>query len=103
MIRQSGYPISKLAIRIGYTRQHFYNLFEKRKISYELIERIGKVINVNFANELKDFEKHTKSKEETNFTDTDIDYKELYYALLEQQNKLLKENYNLLKKINSKT
>lgn len=98
-IRQSGYPMTKLASRIGYTRQHLYNLFEKRKLSAELLLQVGKVIQYDFT---KDINKKSFSQSSEIDTEDNVDYKELYFSLLEQQNKLLKENYNLLKSINKK-
>jgi hypothetical protein len=96
-IRNSGYPITKIAVRVGYTRQHFYNLFSKKKINLELLYEIGKIINVNILDELKGNAKILK--EHVFIKEDEVDYKELYYALLEQQNKILKENYSLLKKL----
>ncbi len=95
-IRQSGYPITKIAKRVGYTRQHFYNLFEKRRLSSDLLVQIGHIIHVDLLNEInsaKSVKLFLKENED------EIDYKELYYSLLEQQNKLVKENYTLLKKL----
>lgn len=50
---KSGYPISKLAKRIGYTRQHIYNLFSQQQIDLQLLDEIGKIINVDFSESVK--------------------------------------------------
>ena len=46
-VRQSGYPISKLAKRIGYTRQHIYNLFAQQQIDLQLLDEIGKMMGTH--------------------------------------------------------
>ncbi len=96
-IRQSGYPISKIAKRIGYSRQHLYNIFHKRKINIELLLEIERIINYEFCNKIKELEKVKRvqfSNDESN------NFKERYFSLLEEYNKVLKENSSLLKLIN---
>lgn len=99
-VRQSGYPITKLAKRIGYTRQHVYNLFAQQQVDLQLLDEIGKIINVDFGDRVKSLKKYSSNEsQETNthnIADKE-DFKNKYYALLEEHNKLLKE-YNLLVK-----
>lgn len=102
-VRKSGYPITKLAKRIGYTRQHIYNLFQQAKIDLMLIEEIGKIINHNFTDEIKELAKY--KGHEVGLTIIDPhgpEYETLekkYIALLEEYNKLLKEHHELMKKL----
>lgn len=96
-IRNSGYPITKIAVRVGYTRQHFYNLFSKKKINLELLYEIGKIINVNILDELKGNAKILK--EHVFIKEDEVDYKELYYALLETAKQNFKRKLFSIKKI----
>jgi hypothetical protein len=103
-IRQSEYPITKIAKRIGYTRQHMYNLFQQPQIDLLLLEEIGNIIHVDFSESVKSLKKykltHTAADvvNETNAYIVDGSYKDKYLALLEDYNKLLKEHSKLLKK-----
>lgn len=106
-VRKSEYPITKLAKRINYTRQHIYNLFQQAKIDLMLMEEIGKIINYNFADEIKELRKYsTIGTESHSVKEPSPGYESLekkYIALLEEYNKLLKEHNELLKKVKSKS
>lgn len=99
-VRQSGYPISKLAKKIGYTRQHIYNLFTQQHINIELLMEIGKIINVDFKQDIKlikNLSQPYKITEQAN-----ENYKEKYIHLLEEYNTLLKEHHQLIKDLSKK-
>jgi DNA-binding HxlR family transcriptional regulator len=102
-VRKSEYPISKLAKRIGYTRPHIYNLFQQPKVDVMLMDKIGKIINHDFSDEVKELKKYGRV-EDTVFIagESSVEYGSLekkYIALLEEYNKLLKEHNELLKKL----
>lgn len=108
-VRQSGYPISKLANRIGYTRQHVYNLFAKQHVDLVLLEKIGKTINHNFSDDVKQLKKYEIQKQEFDISvnkvkdnDETNNFKEMYYSLLEEYTALLKENTILVKRLYKK-
>ncbi len=96
-VRQSGYPISKLAKRIGYTRQHIYNLFAQQQIDLQLLDEIGKIINVDFSENVKSLKKYSTNTSNQNNKATDDEFKIKYYALLEEHQHLLKEHQLLIK------
>jgi len=104
-IRQSAIPISKIAKKTGYTRQHIYNLFQQKSIDLNLILTIGEFIHHDFSDTIQTLKKYKQlhraefaanTKEEAATYQTD--YKQKYYALLEDYNKLLKEHNKLLSK-----
>lgn len=101
-VRKSGYPIAKLARRVNYTRQHMYNFFQQAKVDLMLLEEIGKIINYNFADEIKELRKYSLPVPENQLSkDPGVRYEtieEKYIALLEEYNKLLKEYNELLQK-----
>lgn len=51
-IEQSGIKYSDVAKRIGISRQHLYNLFNKINVSLEVIIEVGKIIHHDFSNEI---------------------------------------------------
>ncbi|MFT5778363.1 MAG: putative transcriptional regulator [Crocinitomicaceae bacterium] len=53
-IRESGYSITKLAIKLGKSRRWMYLLFEKTTIPLDLILEIGKIIHHDFTDEIKE-------------------------------------------------
>lgn len=98
-IRQSNYPISKLAKKIGYTRQHMYNLFSQQQVDLELLEEIGKVIRFDFSQHIKALKKYkldsTINESFPNINDSH--FQEKYFMLLEDYNALLKEHNSIIK------
>lgn len=98
-IRQSGYPITKIAKQIGYTRQHMYNLFHQQKIDLRLFDEIGKIIHVDFSENIKQYRKFNTfhSESESTILASENIYKEKYLSLLEEHKELLKEYNKLLK------
>lgn len=91
-IRKSNYPISKLAKRIGYTRQHMYNLFAQPDVDFELLYEIGKIINYDFSIEIKSLKRHS------NYSDTLMEELQKNNAILENKYLILLEDYNNLLK-----
>ena len=95
-VRESGMSISALAIKLGKSRRHVYNLFQYHNLDWETIAQIGEIINIDFSQkfpELKTLQNSTSST-----TPKDIKscieqlhyWKDKYIALLEEHNKLLK-------------
>jgi hypothetical protein len=98
-VRSSAYPISKLADKLGVTRQTVYNLFSAPVISWDRLKEIGEIINYDFGKDLKfpriksynypendSMPVFKDSAEEINF------WKNKYIDLLERYNKLLLQN-----------
>jgi hypothetical protein len=50
-IRETDYTIEKVAVAIGYTRNHMYNLFDKDELSWEIIRAVGQFIGYDFRND----------------------------------------------------
>lgn len=86
-IRNSGFSIALLAKKIGYSRRHFYNLFQNEKITIDIFLKVGKIINHDFTNEIKDL---AQIKNTFSSTQEDAEYwKNKYLLLLEKFNELL--------------
>jgi len=98
-IRQSGYPITKLAKKIGKTARWMYYQFENNNMSIDYILQIGECIHYDFSNDIKELKKYNVSNnnvlvnkpETTYFKKQDtVDYwKDKYLVLLEQYNLVL--------------
>jgi len=104
-IRQSAIPISKIAKKTGYTRQHIYNLFQQKNIDLNLILTIGEFIHHDFSDSIQPLKKYKQFhqaesaaniNEEANGYQTN--YKQKYYTLLEEYTQLLKKHTKLLSK-----
>lgn len=98
-IRQSGYPITKLAKKIGKTARWMYYQFENNNMSIDYILQIGECIHYDFSNDIKELKKYNVSNnnvlvnkpEPTYLKKQDtVDYwKDKYLVLLEQYNLVL--------------
>lgn len=101
-IRESGYPIATLAKKLGRSRRHLYNIFENNKVSWDVIEDIGKLINHDFSKNFKELrtaqanvmrdEKQiylTKERELEEIKSALSDLRVKYIELLEKYNALL--------------
>jgi predicted transcriptional regulator len=98
-VRQSGYSITKLAKKLGKSARWMYYMFENSNVSIDHILEIGEIIHHDFSNEIKELKKY-KSQNETleikesetayKSKQTELEYwKNKYYILLEEHNKLL--------------
>lgn len=94
-IRKSGYPITKIAEKIGKSRRWMYLMFDNPTVSYEIIIKIGKIINHDFTEEIKALRKHLPSafhEEQEVYGNKNAAYwKQKYYDLLEEYNSFLKK------------
>jgi hypothetical protein len=100
-IRKSEYPISKLAKRVGYTRQHMYNLFQQETINLSLLVEIGKIIHHDFSLDVRELAAYRHQETSSIAAEPSMEYEALeikYIELLEEHNRLLKEYNDLLKR-----
>lgn len=59
VIREEAYSITKLAGKLGRSRRHIYNMFENNKLNWDVIEKIGEIINYDFSKKFDEL-KHRK-------------------------------------------
>lgn len=97
-VRESGYPITKLAKKLGKSRRWMYHLFENRNVPIDYILEVGAVIHHDFSDSIADLKKYkTAGKQE--MADYENRYitgneqaeywKTKYLELLEKHNELL--------------
>jgi AcrR family transcriptional regulator len=93
-VRASGVSISRLAKKLGVTRQTVYNYFHSQTIPWDTIRQIGDYINHDFSQEVK--ENGKKYNIDTNFPFQFKDdaqeasfWRYKYIELLEKYNALL--------------
>lgn len=106
IVRERGYPISKIAKRMGKSRRHVYNLFESSSIPFDVIAEIGTIIGYDFAINFKELrpyearglteagrvESFSTGQEELLYCKRELEsVKNKYIRLLEQYNELLRE------------
>lgn len=48
-IRSSDIPLSKVAEKLGFSRRHMYNLFEKKTIDDSIINQASRIINKDLS------------------------------------------------------
>ena len=91
-VRASGYPISKLAKKLGKSRKWMYLQFENQNVSIDYIIEIGEIIHYDFLEEINELRRYKnvfnnsplKNKVE------DVEYwKDKYLKLLEKHNLLI--------------
>lgn len=94
-VRKSGFPLKKLAERLGISRNTLYNKFRDPLVSYSFIQRIGQIIFYNFGFEFPEMDTTASEAAEPDVTYSRQDTRDLisvskrYVGVLEQQNKLL--------------
>jgi predicted transcriptional regulator len=97
-IRESGYPITKLASKLGRSRRWMYHVFDNPNVSIDYILAIGKIIHHDFYSEINEL----KVQQLRNLNDLPNNYdaneenplywKNKYFNLLEEYHTLLKKN-----------
>ena len=100
-VRQSGYPITKLAKKLGKSRRWVYHIFENSNVSLNIILEIGEIIYHDFSDEIKELKKYKMYAEKEGAKNSESVYKEKqeeaeywknkYLELLEKHNLLLSE------------
>ena len=94
-VRQSGYSLTKLTIRLGKSRRWIYHAFENPMLPIETIFEIGRIIHYDFSDELVELKKygnaisHEKEAEEKLPGNSAEFWKNKYLNLLEKYNALL--------------
>jgi hypothetical protein len=95
IIRKSGYSITKLANKLGVTRNTLYNRFNNPNLGYRFIVEIGTVVHHDFTMEFPEIKDEVELMGEVPLRSIDRETSELwkvetkYIALLEQYNKML--------------
>ncbi len=95
VIRQSGFPITVIAKKMGKSRRWMYLMFDNPQVDIETILKIGKIIHHDFSAEIKEM----SAINPTSFEDPENPYnnqtkeywKNKYLKLLEDYNELLKQ------------
>lgn len=94
-IRQSGFPISEIAKRLGRSRRWMYLMFDNNQVALETILTIGNIIHHDFSDEIKELNtinNNTLSDPENPYNNQTKEYwKNKYLKLLEDYNELLKK------------
>lgn len=102
-VRESGFPISRLAKKLGKTARWMYFLFDNPNAPLHYIIEIGKLIHYDFSGEINELKQFTRqaihqtdppglSKRHTEIAVQDENYwKDKYLQLLEDYTQLLEE------------
>lgn len=94
-IRQSGYPISTIAKKLGRSRRWMYLMFDNTQIDLETVIAIGNIIHHDFSDEIKELSSintNTVADPENAYNNQSKEYwKNKYLKLLEDYNELLKK------------
>ena len=84
-----------MAKRLKKSRRYIYDVFEKQDVTLDLILRIGKIIQHDFSNDLKNLSKIPEEHQLEVITEPDISFEDVnywkseYFELLEQHKHLL--------------
>lgn len=89
-IENLGFTITHVASKLDIDRQKLYRYFENATLKLEIIMDIGKIINYDFA---KDIRELSKLKDEEN-----ISWKLKYMELSEKYIQVMEENAKYMKK-----
>jgi transcriptional regulator with XRE-family HTH domain len=95
IIRRSGYSITRLAKKLGISRNTLYNRFENANLGYRFIMEVGNVIHYDFTIDFPEMKEEIESMGEPPIRSLDRETAELwkaeskYILLLEKYTKLL--------------
>ncbi len=94
-VRHKEFSISLLARRLGKSRRHVYNIFEKPDVSLDVILQIGTIIHYDFTDEIKELSqipedfKYSVLHEPNPVKDSVAYWRGKYLELLEKHQALL--------------
>jgi len=97
-VRKQRFPITLLAKRLGVSRRHVYNIFNNSKVSLDLVLKVGKIIQYDFTEELRDIARIPEEYKINQLSEPDISFetvnywKSRYFELLQEHNILLESN-----------
>ena len=95
VIRKSGYSITKLAKKLGISRNTLYNRFENADLSYRFIMEVGNIIHYDFTVDFPTMKEEIEAISNIPIHSVDRETLEIwraeskYILLLEQYSKLL--------------
>jgi len=95
-VKETSFSISLLAKRMGKSRQHIYDIFENPSVPIDTILLIGKIIQFDFEDNIKEIsnipsEYKQKVMSEIDVTCKDVTYwKNKYFELMEEHKYLMK-------------
>ncbi len=98
-VRDSGYPITKLAKKMGKSRRWVYQIFESQNVPVDYVMGIGRIIHHDFTEEMKDLKAYQKSVSNQYLSEPPAEFssdrheaeywKNRYLYILERYNELL--------------
>jgi len=95
IIRRSGYSITRLAKKLGISRNTLYNRFENANLGYRFIMEVGNVIHYDFTIDFPEMKEEIELMGDAPIRSLDRETAELwkaeskYILLLEKYTKLL--------------
>ena len=98
-VKEKKFPITLLAERLHKSRQHIYNLFQNPDVPIDIILKIGKIIQYDFAQDLKEMASVPEEFILKKLTEPEIKlesvmyWKSKYFELLEEHKLLLKKEF----------
>jgi len=99
-VAKNSLKVTQLTKRMGISRGTYYNHIEDPDLSYELLERYGKILKYDFTSDFPEMQKYAFEESAENYgpptTFEDamkqlLYFKEKYYILLEKYNQLIEE------------
>jgi transcriptional regulator with XRE-family HTH domain len=89
IVRKSGYSLTKLAERLGISRNTLYNRFASATLTYHFIMEVGKIIHYNFAICFPEIKQEGDATGEEDKSIALISVESKYANLLEKYSKIL--------------
>lgn len=94
-ISEIGISLSELSRRLNISRKTMYNWFEDDDLPIEHVLSIGKVVNIDFRTEFPDI---FKNGVEEPINQYGTNWREKYFALLEENHQISKKYVDLMDK-----
>jgi predicted transcriptional regulator len=101
-VLKSQLSITRVAKLLGVSTRQIYKLYEKEKISNETLVQYGKILGYDFSRDIPELVEFIILKEPQEVYITNAQYREKYFALMEEHLQTIKKLEEAMKKVNTK-
>ncbi len=99
IVRRSGYSLSKLAAKLGVSRNTLYNKFKNANVSYRFIMEVGNILHYDFTLDFPEMKESVELKSENHASKDEEELAAILWRLESKYNNLLEKHNKLLEMV----